>query len=381
MISDKRAQLVRFPPTRTTRIGMASEYIEFKGSGKKTIAESKLGATMAGLTLDLATKVRTTDVDEATAAVGRVYVAAKLTPIDTKTVNMQMNALQLPLLTAGYVGFGADMSIRTDDVTAYYIDAPLSGSAVSRWRDGEIVKAAIGSVAIFTPGTPCVLDWSSDCSQICLKVSEPQMRWELEAMLNHPVRKRITFNRQLNLSTTAANDWYHLVRLLARETRRPGGLLNHPLAVQNLQLLLIQGLLQIQPHNYTEAMAESDGPASAAVAKRAIDLMHAHLQTPWSTAELARATGASTRGLQRAFERSGQPSPMLYLRRLRLHRVHAELAANSPDSITVTVVAGRWGFVHLGRFASQYRQQFGETPSETLRTRGRSERCMTPLKR
>ena len=299
---------------------------------------------------------------------GRVYVAAELTPIDTKSVNMQMKALQLPLLTVGYLGFGVDIAIRADDVTAYYIDAPLSGRAVSRWRDGGLVKTTTGSVAVFTPGTPCVLDWSGDCGQICLKVSEAQMRWQLEAMLNRPVRKRITFDRQFNLTTTAANDWYHLVRLLAREARQPGGLLNHRLAVGNLQLLLIQGLLQIQPHNYTDALTESsDGPASAAVAKRAIDLMHAHPETPWSTAELARATGASARALQRAFERSGQPSPMVYLRRLRLHRVHAELVANSPDSVTVTMVAGRWGFVHLGRFASQYRQLFGETPSETLR--------------
>jgi AraC-like DNA-binding protein len=282
---------------------------------------------------------------------------------------MQMNAVQLPLITAGYLGFGADITIRADDVTAYYIDAPLSGRAVSRWRDGGLIKTTTGSVAVFTPGMPCVLDWSGDCGQICLKVSEPQMRRQLEAMLNRPVRKRITFARQFNLNTTASHDWYHLVGLLAREVGRPDGLLNHRLAVANLQLLLIQGLLQIQPHNYTEALAESEGAASANVAKRAIDLMHAHPETPWSTAELARAIGVSARALQRAFERSDQLAPMAYLRRVRLHRVHTELAASSPDSVTVTTVAGRWGFVHLGRFASQYQQLFGKTPSETLRHR------------
>ena len=235
---------------------------------------------------------------------------------------------------------------------------------------GGSLETTIGSVAVFSPGTPCVLDWSGDCGQICLKVSEPQMRRQLEAMLNRRVRKRITFAREFNLTTTAANDWYHLVRLLAREARQPGGLLNHQLAVGNLQLLLIQGLLQIQPHNYTEALTESERAASTAVAKRAIDLMHEHPEKPWSTAELARATGVSARALQRSFERSDQPSPMVYLRRLRLRHVHAELAANSPDSVTVTIVAGRWGFMHLGRFASQYRQLFGETPSETLRAPG-----------
>ena len=322
---------------------------------------------MSEFAFDLAPEFRTTDVDEAADALGRVYVAAELSPTGNKSVNMQMNALQLPLLTAGYLTFGVDVAIQADDVTAYYIDAPLSGRAVNRWREGGVVATTIGSVAVFTPGTPCVLDWSADCGQVCLKIPEAQMRWQLEAMLNRPVRKRITFDRQLNLSTTAANDWYQLVRLLSRESWQPGGLLNHQLAVGNLQLLLIQGLLQIQPHNYTEAMAESQGPASAAAAKRAIDLMHAHPEKAWSTATLARETGATARGLQRAFERSGQPSPMMYLRQLRLHRAHAELAANSPESATVTRVAGRWGFVHLGRFASQYRQLFGETPSETLR--------------
>lgn len=324
---------------------------------------------MTELPFDLAPEVRATDVDEAANALGRVYVTAELIPNKTNSVNMQMNAVQLPLITAGYLGFGADITIPANDVTAYYIDAPLSGRAVSRWRDGGFIKTTTGSVAVFTPGTPCVLDWSGDCGQICLKVSEPQMRRQLEGMLNRPVRKRITFARQFNLSTTAAQDWYYLVRLLAREVGRPGGLLNHRLAVGNLQLLLIQGLLQIQPHNYTEALAGSEGAASATVAKRAIDLMHAHPETPWSTAELARATGVSARALQRAFERSDQPAPMAYLRRLRLHRVHTELAASSPDSVTVTMVAGRWGFVHLGRFASQYHQLFGETPSETRRHR------------
>jgi AraC-like DNA-binding protein len=334
---------------------------------------------MSESAFDVAPEFRTTDVDEAADALGRVYVAAELTPIGTRSVDMQMNALQLPMLTAGYLGFGVDVAIQADDVTAYYIDAPVSGRAVSRWRDGGLVKTTTGSVAVFTPGTPCVLDWSRDCGQICLKIPEPQMRWQLEAMLSRPVRKRITFDRQLKLSTTAANDWYHLVQLLTREVWQRGGLLNHPLALGNLQLLLIQGLLQIQPHNYTEALTESAGAASPAVVNRAIDLMHAHPETPWSTAELARATGASARALQRAFERAGQPSPMMYLRRLRLHHVHAELAANSPDSVTVTTVAGRWGFVHLGRFASQYRQLFGETPSETLRAPGHRAYPTPPL--
>lgn len=178
---------------------------------------------MTELASDQEAEIRTTDVDEATDALGRFYVAAELAPADTTAMDMQMKALQLPMVTVGHVGFGVDIEIRADDVTAYYIDAPLTGSAVNRWRDGECVLTTMGAVAIFTPGTPCLLDWSADCEQVCVKVSEPQMRWQLEAMLNQQVRKRITFDRQLDLHSGAAIDWYYLVRLLARHTWQPGG--------------------------------------------------------------------------------------------------------------------------------------------------------------
>jgi hypothetical protein len=39
----------------------------------------------------------------------------------------------------------------------------------------------------------------------------------------------------------------------------------------------------------------------------------------------------------------------------------------NPDSATnVTRTALRYGFLHLGRFAIEYRQAYGESPSATL---------------
>jgi transcriptional regulator GlxA family with amidase domain len=186
-------------------------------------------------------------------------------------------------------------------------------------------------------------------------------------MLNRPVRKRITFARRLDLNTDTSRNWFDLVRILAREAGKSDGVLGHRLAMENMQQLLIQGLLLVQPHNYAEALSEGERAASASVVNRAIDLMHAHPETFWSTAKLGQATGVSARSLQKSFQRSGQHPPMTYLRRLRLHRVRDELARSSASTVTVTMVAGRWGFLHLGRFAEQYRQLFGEGPSETLR--------------
>jgi AraC-like DNA-binding protein len=279
---------------------------------------------------------------------------------------MRMNAVQFPTFGAGCLHFGADVSIQAEDVSAYYIDTPLCGEAVTRWRDGYSQKTGLGSAAVLSPGTPCEIGWSGDCDQIYLKVSEPQIRGQLEDLLNRSARKRVTFAR-LSPKTTASSDWVELIRILARESGRPDGVLAHRLAVDNLQRLLIQGLLLIQPHNYADALSEREPSASAAEVRRATDLMDAQPEAAWSTLQLARATGVSSKALQTAFRRSDRPRPMAYLRRLRLDRTHAELATSPPEAVTVTTVAGRWGFVHLGWFAGQYRQQFGESPSETLR--------------
>ena len=323
-------------------------------------------APMADLMFGSSPVVLTTDVDEATDALCRVYAQAQINPIRSTRVNMRMNAAQFPTFGAGCLHFGADVSIQAEDVSAYYIDTPLCGEAVTRWRDGYSQKTGLGSAAVLSPGTPCEIGWSGDCDQIYLKVSEPQIRGQLEDLLNRSARKRVTFAR-LSPKTTASSDWVELIRILARESGRPDGVLAHRLAVDNLQRLLIQGLLLIQPHNYADALSEREPPASAAEVRRAIDLMDAQPETAWSTLQLARAIGVSSKALLTAFRRSDRPRPMAYLRRLRLDRTHAELAASPPEAVTVTTVAGRWGFVHLGWFAGQYRQQFGESPSETLR--------------
>lgn len=78
------------------------------------------------------------------------------------------------------------------------------------------------------------------------------------------------------------------------------------------------------------------------------------------------ALGVSERTLRYAFQEYVGLSPLVYLRACRLNRVRAALTASEPQEVTVTQIAMRHGFVHLGRFSGDYRRMFGVTPSETL---------------
>jgi AraC family ethanolamine operon transcriptional activator len=86
-----------------------------------------------------------------------------------------------------------------------------------------------------------------------------------------------------------------------------------------------------------------------------------------SIADLARVLGVSRRKLELAFRDYLGLSPARYVAVLRLNAMRRDLLGAAEDNLRVAEVAERHGIVHLGRFAGEYRQMFGELPSQTLR--------------
>lgn len=88
--------------------------------------------------------------------------------------------------------------------------------------------------------------------------------------------------------------------------------------------------------------------------------------------DLANLLGVSRRTLFRAMNASIGMAPRAYLKRLRLHLVRDVLSRTAADSASVTDIAMAHGFWHLGRFSQDFRELFGSTPSQALRTPVRS---------
>lgn len=77
----------------------------------------------------------------------------------------------------------------------------------------------------------------------------------------------------------------------------------------------------------------------------------------------------SRRTLQYSFETILGISPLRFLRVTRLNQVRRALAEAGEvgSGHTVTQISAEWGFWHAGQFAKDYKQLFGESPSDTLR--------------
>ena len=103
----------------------------------------------------------------------------------------------------------------------------------------------------------------------------------------------------------------------------------------------------------------------SAAMSRAIEILKDINQFPINIEALCTMVGASWATLQRAFAEEFGVSPSSYIKSRRLSAVQSELIKNGPK-VVISDVANRWGFWHMGSFASDYRKQFGELPSATL---------------
>src|SRR5690606_14311104 len=86
-----------------------------------------------------------------------------------------------------------------------------------------------------------------------------------------------------------------------------------------------------------------------------------------STLQIATQLGVPLRTLQENVLRELGATLAEVLRRQRLRAARTMLLDADPTRSSVTEIALRCGFRHLGRFSVEYRQAFGEKPSETLR--------------
>ena len=102
------------------------------------------------------------------------------------------------------------------------------------------------------------------------------------------------------------------------------------------------------------------------------DWIESHLAEPITLGSLCAVAGVGERALQMAFRSARGMSPMRFVAERRLAAAHRRLAqARARED--VTAIAMDTGFSHLGRFATLYRQVYGEPPSRTLQ-RGHARR-------
>ncbi|HVT68585.1 MAG TPA: AraC family transcriptional regulator [Trebonia sp.] len=309
-----------------------------------------------------------TEPDEAEEECGRVYYPHRLTVLHERgRFAMSLSALRLGPVAAGLLGYAGEVRLETEELeTGYEINVPLSGRLLSQTGTAEVCATA-GTAALYRPDDRSRLQgWADGGKLFGLKIERAVLEARLAELTSTPVRSVIPLGPRLDLRAGAGQRWWELAQVLAGFTADPAGPLNQPMVMRPLVESVLTALLYAADHPYRAVLAARCSRPGPAAVQRAVDLLEAEPELPWTVGDLACQVGLSTRALQYGFTAHTGLSPMSYLRQVRLQRADADLRAADATGQGVAGIASRWGFTHLGRFAAAYRARYGRTPSQTL---------------
>jgi len=310
------------------------------------------------------------DVDEARECVARIFCPHRLsTPQPRSALDACHHSAQLHrAISLNYVQYGPSVDIEPGYLRDFFLlQIPLRGGAQVQCG-AQRVDADTQMASLLSPTEPVRMRWADDSPHLIVKFMLSALLTHLEGLAQAPMRQPLVFDLGVRLADPALAPLLNFIHYLLA-TFDTGDALRGGLLAEHAEAYLMSSLLMSAPHNYSAALG--DGARRALLprsVRRAQEFLSSCAEEPLSLADLCQHVGVSARALQLAFRRHAGQSPMEFLRDVRLDRVRDELRCASPESgVQVAQVAVKYGFLHFGRFAAQYRARFGELPSETLR--------------
>ncbi|QWF20483.1 AraC family transcriptional regulator [Nocardioides sp. LMS-CY] len=278
--------------------------------------------------------------------------------------------VDLGAVTLSYLSYGAEVTIdRPGEQDHVGILVPLSGSALVRQDSGEVVARAASSLAAVTPRSQLHMRWTPDCSVLLLRAEMRALRELAVGLAPHGRHDDLTVTAGRVAGSEAAalagvtDLLVHVLQSYGPVDALPGSVRRH-LAEQALMSILLA-----IPNSSTSQFVEHPSGHRASV-RIATDLLATETEASFTVGDLARAAGVGIRALELAFRRDLGTTPHAFVQKSRLEKARQELLVGAEEgSATVTSVAVRWGFAHVGRFARLYQQEFGVLPSQTLSPR------------
>ncbi|MGH7003880.1 MAG: AraC family transcriptional regulator [Alphaproteobacteria bacterium] len=177
----------------------------------------------------------------------------------------------------------------------------------------------------------------------------------------------LQFERQIVADLDAVPTLWRYIATLCRDAAEAEPCIADPATARSCERTLIMLFLQSFPHSLSARLAKPGSPASPYYVRRVQDFVHANAARRVGAAEMTEVAGVSARALYYGFQKYLGVTPMKYLKHVRLEGARAALRKARGARESVTEIAMSAGYSNLSRFCRDYRAQFGETPSTTMR--------------
>lgn len=309
------------------------------------------------------------DLEEMRASVSRIFkphelaASGRLHALHGRIHHARQGNLSLNLLD-----YGGEVMIDPGRLEHFFLlQIPLTGAAEIECGNQRFVSSS-QCASFVSPSLPLRMRWGDACPQLILRIERGTVEQHCEQHFGDTFRRPLEFDPALALDTSAGRLLMQSLGILVQALSMPDHPLRHPLAFAQFESTLINALLYGQPNSARTWLREPVGVLAPFFVRRVEEFIRENVHEPLTIEQLAEHAGVSASTLFAGFRAAYGLSPMAYVRQLRLTRVRAELQEMDPSG-SVTAVATKWGFAHLGRFSVEYKRHFGESPSASLRRR------------
>lgn len=291
--------------------------------------------------------------------------------LDTRcrdTLDFHYDGMRLPhrQMAIGTIRYGAQVTINIANLRAYSISLPLHGrqqlsmsgaSFHSNDRQGLIVSNASSQDLIIHP----------ECQKIQVVIPEKSMQMVLSDLLDQPVDQPIIFDPQMHVDSSALiAAWWKNIEQFMQLKSQYSCFYGLQMLSEDYENFVIKSLLLSQENNFSALLKQRSQQEIPAYIMKLRQFMIEHAHEMLSAEDLLRCSGVSKSKLYAEFQQYYATTPMLFLRNYRLQQIYKILSNRRLNQrYSISRLAYDWGFTHLSRFSQEYREAFGETPSET----------------
>ncbi len=291
------------------------------------------------------------------------YGASDVKVEATKGLNAWGNFVQMTDIALGIIGTDKRFSFEFPEVDYVRQLFAITGRG-STTTDGVEIEVNERLTCTTSLGKPILGDWDAGHERLTLRVNMAAMDRKLSMLLGARPKGPIEFEPQTNVSLPYVQSLVRLM-LFAGEQADATSDQPPPLVLPELEQAVIVNFLTANRHAYSQRLEQQVGGTAPRHVQLAEEYIEANWSQPITIEALVEITGVSARALFRSFRERRGYTPMAFAKITRLRHAKDMLASGNPDT-SVTAVAYACGFATTGHFAREYRQAFGELPSQTI---------------
>ena len=261
-----------------------------------------------------------------------------------------------------YCAYGSPVQVEFRDDDLFRFQFVISG--IGQTAVGQCTAESNCNV-IVSGRANATFDFGHDFEQLVLQIDQTALERDAAMLLGARPPAPISFDLSVDSRTGQAKRLREHILYSATSVDCTLEAIPAPLLKemdQTIRLAVLYGV----PNSYSSRLSVTPKDSAPWQVKRIEEWIDVNWQENITIEKIVEITGVSARSIFATFRSTRGYGPMAYLKKVRLNAARRMLLEAAPG-VSVTGAGFACNFFNLGQFASDYRSQFGELPSETLR--------------